>query len=302
MSPSFDLKTFALVVTLLGGTAAAGCGRASLSKDAASAARPDGLGNDDGEIGGDAKDAPLDVVVADHPRDTPAEVTNADGGCAVDARKFCVQGTVLGDFAACDDVVTLADCVDGQWKCPFGDIDPSLCTCDGVPNPNCSRCTKAGFVCDDAGVDGDAAHDDGGACSFSATYTFYDDGGLREFFDVVTLAPPRYETVVRNNGTNDAGVCALELPCASTPDVGVAAIEAAIANPDVQAALAKPAGLLYGVDTRPSDGSVFVFQRSDGKGFMVGAGAAVPPGLASLATTLHTVDAQAFAAPACNAL
>jgi hypothetical protein len=301
MSPSSDLKIFALAATLLGGIAAAGCGRASLSKDAgrdSSAVRPDGHGDEAGDAG---KDAWLDVLGADHPRDAPAETSNADGGCAADARKFCVQGTVLGDFAACDDVVTSAACVDGQWKCPFGDIDPSLCTCDGDPAANCTRCTKTGFVCDDAGVDGDATSD-ANTCAFSATYRFYDDGGLGEFVDTVVLTPPRSETIERHYGTADAGVCARELPCASTPDLGVAAIEDAIANPDVQAALAKPAGTLYGVDPRPSDGAVFVFQRGDGKGFMVGTGAAVPPGLAALAATLHTVDGQAFAAPECVSL
>jgi hypothetical protein len=297
MRSSFELKALGLTVTVLGAIAALGCRGTSLSKDAST----DGASGHGGH-GAGGKDAAVDLSTADHPRDTPSEIANADGGCAADARMTCVEGAVLGDFAACSDVVTLADCVNGQWACPAGDIDPHLCTCDGAPAPGCTRCTKSGFVCDDAGVDGDAAHDDGGACAFSATYTFYDDGGLGEYFDVVTLTPPRSETVVRHNGTNDAGVCALELPCASTPDFGVAAIEDAIANPDVQAALAKPAGMLYGVDTRPSDGSVFVFQRGDGKGFMVGTGAAVPPGLASLAATLHAVDGQAFAAPACNAL
>jgi hypothetical protein len=88
-----------------------------------------------------------------------------DAGCAADARTTCVQGTVLGDFAACADVVTFADCVNGQWTCPVGSIDPGLCRCDGAPSPGCT-CTKQGWSCREGGTDArpDTTDADGSSC------------------------------------------------------------------------------------------------------------------------------------------
>jgi hypothetical protein len=142
----------------------------------------------------------------------------------------------------------------------------------------------------------------GGACTFTATYTFHDDGGLRLYADSSTLTPPRSHAVTRTSASGGAGTtCRRDVPCASPSAVDVTEIEAAIGNADVQAALAKPAGMLYGTDTRPSDGTVFVFQRDDGRSFMVGTGT-VPAGLRALEMMLHQLQTETLATPECASL
>jgi hypothetical protein len=95
--------------------------------------------------------------------------------------------------------------------------------------------------------------------------------------------------------------CTREVPCASATAVTVPAIEAAIANADVQAALAKAPGMVYGTDSRPVDGTVYKFARGD-KNFFVGGGNAVPAGLRALETLLRKLTDETKATPACAAL
>jgi hypothetical protein len=154
----------------------------------------------------------------------------------------------------------------------------------------------------DADAAGDARVESGGPCSFTATYTFYDDGGLTLFVDVMQLSPPGTETLDRRFTMSDDGAsCARALACDSSSEVTVPEIEAAVANADVQAALAQPKGTLYGTDPRPADGTVWVFERNDDEGFMVGDGA-VPAGLTALETLMQRVSADLFASPECHAL
>jgi hypothetical protein len=140
----------------------------------------------------------------------------------------------------------------------------------------------------------------GGACAFDATYTFHDDGGLRLYADSSKLTPPRTHAVTRTPAGGGAGAaCMRDIPCVSASGVGVADIEAAIASSDVQAALAKPKGALYGTDTRPVDGTVWIFERDDGRDFTVGSGNAVPAGLRALETLLKQLETETLAAPEC---
>jgi hypothetical protein len=143
---------------------------------------------------------------------------------------------------------------------------------------------------------------DASTCAFSATYTFYDDGGLRALSYRTVLAPPRTDTLQRIPAGSTSGVaCPRETSCASTSAISVGQIEAAVGNADVQAALAKPQGMVYGTDSRPSDGSVLAFERGDGKGFFIGGGT-VPAGLRALEQLLHALQAESLADPACEAL
>ena len=75
----------------------------------------------------------------------------------------------------------------------------------------------------------------------------------------------------------------------------------ALAHPDVVAALAQTTRPFYGSDTRPVDGTVFLFDRDDGRGFTVGTGA-VPAGLSTLVDLLHRLDQQTAATAACAGL
>jgi hypothetical protein len=131
---------------------------------------------------------------------------------------------------------------------------------------------------------------------------FHDDGGLRFSVDSSTLTPPRSHEIARTmGGGGNPATCGRDVPCTSAAAVSVAAIEAAVANADVQAALAKPKGALYGGDPRPVDGTVWVFERDDGRDFTVGSGD-VPAGLRALETLLRQLSTETLAAPECAAL
>jgi hypothetical protein len=92
--------------------------------------------------------------------------------------------------------------------------------------------------------------------------------------------------------------CNRELPCSDPAGVGVAEIQQALAHPDVVAALSLATKPLYGTDTRPVDGSVFVFERDDSRGFTLGSGT-VPAGLRVLADLLSRLETATIATPAC---
>lgn len=244
--------------------------------------------------GGDA--LPRATVDGSDAAEVTHDVRPPDGRpCTLDPSLMCAAGGPSGSGAACQDFAMSPVCDDGTWRCPAGMIDTRTCTC-GAPGANCAneQCTQTGWVCPDAGAD---ATTDAGGCTFSTAYSFSEDGGHRGFSDLSMLEAPNSYLVIRSvPPAIDPLVCLHRVPCASASEVTVAAIEAAVANADVQAALAMPPGMLYGTDTRPVDGSVFVFQRDDGKSFFVGSGDAVPAGLSALATLLHTAYTQAIAA------
>lgn len=209
---------------------------------------------------------------------------------------------------------------------PFKDAENcNTCTCMANGDVACTTlaCLEAGA----AGQGGDAAADaqleatpyespdapaettpdttasDAGACTFSTTYSFWDDGGLRAYSDESTLTPARTHSMERTAyfGSDGKRSCSRVVACTSGTAVTVPAIEAAIAHADVQAALAKPAGMLYGGDPRPVDGTVWVFKRADGRSFMVGSGN-VPAGLAALEALLRKLTNETLATTECAAL
>jgi hypothetical protein len=142
-------------------------------------------------------------------------------------------------------------------------------------------------------------------CSFEHTYTFRQDGGLRPFADSSSLMPPHRHTLTRDFYMNaPPPSCSRELSCADDDSSTVSApdILQALQAPDVVAALAMPTPPFYGYDSRPSDGSVFIFQRDDGRGFTLGSGDAVPTGLRVLETLLASVTSDTLASPDCASL
>jgi hypothetical protein len=87
----------------------------------------------------------------------------------------------------------------------------------------------------------------------------------------------------------------------------------AIADTDVQNALAMAAPPTYGSDHRPVDGTIFQFLRADGRGFLAGGTCSttplpgtpcveVPAGVARLVSALRALDAQQLLDPSCAAL
>lgn len=156
---------------------------------------------------------------------------------------------------------------------------------------------------------------DGGTsptCVFDQRYEYGHIGGFRSSVGRTTLTPAssflHVRTTVREPRTSTS--CSPPLPaCGAANQIGSDDVEAAMAHPDVRAALASPTPLLYGRDTRPVDGTVFELVRQDSRGLLVGfpcEGAAgcreIPPGVAALVTLLEALDRQQLALPACSAL
>jgi hypothetical protein len=162
-----------------------------------------------------------------------------------------------------------------------------------------------------------AATSDGGdaaaTCVLDAVYVYGEDGGFVTFQDQTTLTPPgSYRRVRHYNVLPEPPVteCAPPLPACNTAALlDVADIMRSIANADVQHALAMTTPPLYGRDDRPTDGSIFKFQRADGRGFLAGpdcttgqfCGGPLPDGIARLVSDLQALDQQQLAAPACAA-
>lgn len=164
-----------------------------------------------------------------------------------------------------------------------------------------------------AGVGGAAGGPDGGSttCTLSSRFQYGDVGGLRIHQDSVIVSPPAQYEYRRSPAAGDgvAIACSPPFPTCDDPSlIDLADLLDAVAHPDVQQALAMPAPPFYGRDTRPADGTAFVFLRADGRGFLVGSACRaadcppIPPGIAKLAALLQMLDRQQLAAPSCAAL
>jgi len=154
-------------------------------------------------------------------------------------------------------------------------------------------------------------------CDIPALYTYGMDGGFTPVRETVQIGPGRQFTFTRTPlGGLDAGPCMCS--CSTTIDycatsdggtVDTLHVIVAFNDADVMAAFADQTNTLYGRDTRPADGQVFVVTRGDGRHFEVGydcAGAsgcrAIPSGLARLQTVLTNLRTQQLARPECAAL
>ena len=115
--------------------------------------------------------------------------------------------------------------------------------------------------------------------------------------------------------TQEPVTCAPPLPACNAPSaIDLADINRDLADPDVQAALQaalhRPTPPLYGVDMRPSDGTVFLFEPSAGDPFLVGSPCPVtssscmpiPAGITKLVADLRALDQQQLKDPACSGL
>lgn len=203
----------------------------------------------------------------------------------------------------------------------FKSIDGcNSCTCEADNTVVCTNraCIDGGAVVDAAreareggggetsadGTTPDGAEEEAapGTCSLETSYRFYDDGGLRAFYDDSRLAPARTHTLTRKTTQGAISAeCAYDVPCSPGTALDLGTIQKAIAHPDVQEALAKAQRPTYGNDNRAADGTVWVFERSDGRGFILGSGN-VPAGVRALETVFRRLTTETRAAPQCAQL
>jgi hypothetical protein len=150
----------------------------------------------------------------------------------------------------------------------------------------------------------------GGTCAFATTYTITDGGGLVVMLDTATLTPPSSFHYTRDFFRQDAGPlsCDPVLPaCGDPARIDVRDVEAAIAHPDVQAALAMTTVPYYG-NRGVADGPNFNFMRADGRGFNAGLNCdtpsatctPIPPGINALVTLLRNLIQQQRMDPECS--
>ena len=162
------------------------------------------------------------------------------------------------------------------------------------------------------GRGGGAGGQGGSTCAFASTYTIIDGGGLVPQLDTATLSPPNAFRYERQFFRQDAGAisCTPAMPaCGDPARIDVSEVEAAIAHPDVQAALALATRPIYG-DRGIADGPSFNFTRADGRGFSAGIACNVPSatctltpaGVTALAQVVRMLIDQQLADASCAAL
>jgi hypothetical protein len=188
----------------------------------------------------------------------------------------------------------------------LGALAAAACGDDATVGPD-------GNVVDGGGGAPDAA----AACALATGISYGSIGGLRAYSDRATLTPPdrygRRREVYGGAGGNPM-MCSNRLPaCGGTaPVITAADLLVAFAAPDVVAALAEPMPRVYGLDTRPADGTVLEVIRADGRGFLLGRACTQPTGgftcarpltagLARVADVLRALDDQQIATAGCEA-
>jgi hypothetical protein len=187
-------------------------------------------------------------------------------------------------------LLSVIACSSGSGSAPRGDGSTS-------DHPPPERDAKTSI---DATSDGIRIDTTPASCRIAETYDFYFDGGEAFSTDRSRLGPERTIEVSRRYHTGAVGACSREIPCRDTGDaVTVPDILAAVANADVQAALARPTPPHYGNDPRPADGAIWVFRRSDGRGFSLGSSGDIPKGLRPLQTLLESVTRDTVELPRC---
>jgi hypothetical protein len=126
------------------------------------------------------------------------------------------------------------------------------------------------------------------------------------------LAPPNSYHLTRTTYRQNPGQRSCDPPPPACDDpalLDVRDVEAAIAHPDVQAALAMATVPSYGA-SNIGDGPVLTFVRGDGHGFAAQSDCSTPssfcnptpPGVSALAALLRALINQQLTDPACSAL
>jgi len=177
----------------------------------------------------------------------------------------------------------------------------------GTPGTDASPLGDAG-----GSTDAGAVVDANVACSdcVTGTLSWGDNGGLVAYRDESSLAACRDFQRKRSTSSDGGSLsCTTQLGACDAGPVAVGDVERALAHPDVVAAFAAATTPVYGVDSRPVDGTVFEITRN-GRSIDVGgdcgsspapACVPIPPGVGALASVLKSLDTQELAKPACNA-
>jgi hypothetical protein len=189
---------------------------------------------------------------------------------------------------------------DFELPAPGGVVDVPLApsatdVCDATPAASVPVCAGA------------EAHDV--PCALDTGLDFAWVGGLALASDASTIASPGTYTLKRTfaDGTPPAS-CMVAIPrCARDARVVTTGdLERALAQPGVAAAFAGTTPV-YGSDTRPSDGSVLMLTRPDGRSVALGGACTgcphpVTPALSTLESALLDLSWQMRGMPACAAL
>jgi len=185
-----------------------------------------------------------------------------------------------------------------------------------VPPPPGIRCQAGRCTSDDEGPSGGA----GGATAdagmpvegcLDQTLHFGWSGGFVAFSDLITISPCRSFAVERTVGRGGGSDAMCQNEIASDAMITADAIDAALAEPAVQAAFAA-APKLFGTDSRPVDGSVYSLElggatvevggECGGGGGLGGTCTEIPSALGALVSLLQALVTQQMALPDCDQL
>jgi hypothetical protein len=237
-----------------------------------------------------------------------------DGGTTLDGpgRKDAVapDSAFAGDLKPVKDAFADAAgfCKAGDQVLPIGGSYFDGC--------NTCTCTPAGMACTgrycppaDAGPATDVAP----VCALPAALTFGPTGGMVMYQDSSTLTPPwsyaRTRTYLRTNPPDLR--CAPPLPaCGTAGAAAMSAIIGDLADAEVASAFALPKPVVFGIDMRPVDGTVYSIARGDGGTILVGSPCPspvmsscrpIPAGVQRLVDHLRQLERQMLATPECAA-
>jgi hypothetical protein len=203
----------------------------------------------------------------------------------------------------------------GSAGCTWqGKVIPVGQQVDAGDGCNICECTVAGIACTGrACFPPDAPTL---VCSLPSALTFGSNGGKVSFQDSFALDTAGHMTVTRNYYSSMDGpsvrTCSPSLPaCGASGVVSISTIAQDLTDADVQTAFALTTSHVYGVDSRPMDGTVWSITRAGGGNILVGSPCPsptmnscqpIPPGIQRLADDLKSLAAPMSASPACAAL
>jgi len=239
-------------------------------------------------------------------------ISSLRGRCQPDGTCVCSGGAPSPTTGRCPDPVVGCEIHPGE-------VVPSGTTFTCADGCNDCHCSAAGTIdmtaigCPDGGAN---------ACNLSdARYDYGLVGGLVAYSDRGWLLPSGtggdylLTRTYASRGTGTSAVtatCWAPLPkCGDPAAIDIGDIIADLSDPAVQKVTSSPdtSPLLFGVDTRPVDGSIFSFRRGSGPELLIGAPcngasgcAEIPPSLAKLEKDLLALNQQQLASPRCAAI
>lgn len=246
-----------------------------------------------------------------------AVVDTADLSCAVDADCSLVSidtacHAACGALAGPDGKTQIEAAVarEDQVRCASYETDGCVRLVPPCVPPASFHCGSGTCTWNEGGEpDGGSPMPDSGlpqdGC-VDATVSWRFDGGFVAYTDNLALTPCRTFTLERKSFGDPGSDASCSNEVASDATITVGAVDAALADTDVQAAFAI-APVLFGRDSRPVDGTVF---RIEVGGAVIEVGdactdptcTAIPAGVEALRGVLQQLAEQQRALPDCDAL